>query len=117
MLGGDAPAGNPISCPGLRVASQTSTMAGGGGIAAAGNLIVASVSVVIPVLGETGVAIASLAGNRFTSCAWLVSDALVSIVSVRSVANARRTITVILLVSRHAWSRRRIDIRNWSDPG
>src|SRR5688572_4999607 len=100
MLGGDAPAGNPISCPGLRVASQTSTMAGGGGMVAAGNLIVANVSVVISALGETGVAPASFAGNGFASCAWLVSGTPISIVSARSVANARRTITVILLVWR-----------------
>jgi hypothetical protein len=100
MLGGDAPAGNPISCPGLRVASQTSTMAGGGGTVAAGNLIVARVSVVIPALGEMGVAIASLGGNGFASCAWLISGTPVSIVSARSVANVRRTIAVILLVWR-----------------
>src|SRR5688572_11367149 len=100
MLGGDAPAGNPISCPGLRVASQTSTMAGEGGIAAAGNLIVANVSIVISAPGETGVATASLAGNGFASCARLVGGTPMSIVSARSVANARRTITVDLLVWR-----------------
>jgi hypothetical protein len=83
-------------------------MAGRGGIAAAGTLIVANVSVVIWALGETGVAIASPAGNGVASCAWLVSGTLISIVSARSVANARRTITVILLVWRVPRGRHRL---------
>ncbi len=100
MLGGDAPAGNPISWPGLRVASQTSTMAGEGGIVAAGNLIVANVFVVISAVGQDGFATASLNGNGFASCAWLVERHAGQHRERGALAKMRLTITVDLLVWR-----------------
>jgi hypothetical protein len=76
-------------------------MAGDGGIVAAGNRIVASASVVISALAETGVARTLLVGMGLASWARLVRGtcSCTSIASVRSIASVERTMAVTLLVA------------------
>jgi hypothetical protein len=114
MLGGEAPVANQSSCPGASVASQTSTMAGDGGMAAAGNRISAKVSVVMAVLGETGVALPHSVGMGLASWARLARGTLISSVSMTSTTKAYRRMFAILLgvvTSGRRWRRRHVHER------
>jgi hypothetical protein len=77
-------------------------MAGDGGIRDAGKRIVVRVSVAISTPGATGVALPLRVGMGLASCAWLLGTLICtfkSIVSVRSIASAERTMAVTLSVS------------------
>src|SRR5215213_3379760 len=89
-------------------------MAGGGGRADAGKRIVARASVVIPARGETGVARTLPVGTGLASWARLASGTLIvtSIMSVRSIAGAERTMAVTLLI---VLVRRRHHSITWED--
>jgi hypothetical protein len=97
MLGGESSVANRSSSPGMRRHSQTSTIAGSGGTAAAGTRMVASTSLAIAALEATGLADVVRAGCGVASCARLVRGALTSSRSVGSSTNTLRTMTAILV--------------------